>query len=132
MRCRDLTGTWHELHEWFMANNVLVLPRLTGTGPTVRLDGDLAPDRPATAAEIAIVTERVRQIVERFAIPAVYVGKVADDLSGDASTVTVRVMAGGVLHELTLTSLWYVGQDFDLDRVPEPVRAQQSLASAAG
>jgi hypothetical protein len=132
MRCRDLTGTWRELLDWFVANNILVLPRLTGTGPTARLDGDLAPDRPATAAELVTVTDRVRQIIERFRIPVVYVGQVADDLSGEASTVTIRLMAGGVLHELTLTSLWYVDQDFDLDRVPESVATTARLAPAAG
>ncbi|HKT05635.1 MAG TPA: hypothetical protein VJT31_39485 [Rugosimonospora sp.] len=121
MRCADLTGTWSELRAWFDARNVLVLPRLTGNWPVVQLDGDLAPDRPATGAEVASVVERLRQVVDRFAVPAVYVGTVAGESGAELSGVTIRVMAGGILHELTLTAAWYAGYDIDVEQVLVPV-----------
>jgi hypothetical protein len=123
MRCADLTGTWAELRTWLEARNVLVLPRLTGDWPMVRLDGDLAPDRPATATEVASVLERLRQVIDRFAVPAVYVGQAYGETTADPSGVTIRVMAGGILHELTLSAAWYAGFDVDLE---------QSLMPAAG
>lgn len=123
MRCVDLTGTWSELREWFDAKDVLVLPRLTGDGPAVRLDGDLDPDQPATPDEVARVVERLRQVVARFAVPVVYVGQVRGEPDGPASRVTVRVMAGGILHELTLAAAWHSECPFD---------TEQSHVSTAG
>jgi hypothetical protein len=123
MRCTDLTGTWSELRAWLEARNVLVLPRLTGEWPMVRLDDDLAPDRPATTAEVTTVVERLRQVVDRFAVPAVYVGQVHGEPTTEPSGVTIRVMAGGIVHELTLSAAWSAGFDLDLE---------QSLMPAVG
>jgi hypothetical protein len=116
MRCADLTGTWSKLCEWLDARNVLVLPRLTGDGLTVRLDGDLDADRAATPAEVDRIIERLRQVIDRFAVPAVYVGQVCGEPDGDLSGVTVRVMAAGILHELTLDATWHAEDLFDLEQ----------------
>lgn len=118
MRCLDLTGTWTDLQSWFEARDVLVLPRLTGLDPGVRLDCDLSPDRPTTEAEAAGILERLRQVVVRYQVPAVYVGQVRAESTGDLASVTIRVMAGGILHELTLAAAWYVGQHIDYERSP--------------
>jgi hypothetical protein len=123
MRCADLTGTWSELREWLAARNVLVLPRLTGEWPMVRLDDDLPRDRPATAAEVALVVDRLRQVIDRFAVPAVYVGQVPGEPALEPSGVTIRVMAGGIVHELTLSAARYAGFELGLE---------QSLMPAAG
>jgi hypothetical protein len=118
MRCTDLTRTWTELRTWFEGQDVLVLPRLTGLDPGVRLDCDLSPDRPTTEAEAANVLYRLRQVIERYHVPAVYVGQVHAESTGDLASVTVRVMAGGILHELALTAAWYLGQHSEFDRSP--------------
>jgi hypothetical protein len=123
MRCADLTGTWSELRGWLAARNVLVLPRLTGDWPTVRLDDDLPPERAATAAEVDTVVDRLRQVIDRFAVPAVYVGQVPGEPAAEPSGVTIRVMAGGILHELTLSAARYARFDLDLE---------QSLIPAVG
>jgi hypothetical protein len=123
MRCADLTGTWRDLRDWLDARDVLVLPRLTGDWPMVRLDDDLAPDRPATVAEVAMVVDRLRQVIDRFAVPAVYVGQVYGDPAPELGGVTIRVMAGGILHELALSAAWQVGHLLDLE---------QSLLPAVG
>jgi hypothetical protein len=120
MRCADLVGTWEGLLCWFDDRRVLVLPRLTGVGATVRLDGDIGCERPAEPAEVALVLDRLRGVVERFGIPAVYVGQVRVGAAGRLASVTVRAPAGGVIHELTLAAAWYGAQDIDLDRAVFP------------
>jgi hypothetical protein len=118
MRCRDLAGTWDELRAWLQAADVLVLPRLTGVDPGVRLDCDLPAERPATPGEVAIATGRLRAIVERFEVPAVYVGQVRAESSGELASVTVRVMAGGILHELTLAAAPRPGLGVEFEHGP--------------
>jgi len=98
MRCDDLARAWSDLHDWFAQADVLVLPRLEYAGPTARLDADLDPTRPATPAEVTATVDQLRELVRRFEVRAVYVGHAAPD------AVTVRVVAGGVVHELTLVA----------------------------
>ncbi|OLE29442.1 MAG: hypothetical protein AUG44_04025 [Actinobacteria bacterium 13_1_20CM_3_71_11] len=98
MRCGDLGRAWTDLRDWFAEVDVLVLPRLEYAGPTARLDADLDPTRPATPTEVAATVAQVRELVRRFDVRAVYVGHAAPD------AVTVRVVAGGVVHELTLVA----------------------------
>ena len=102
MRCEDLAGTWTDLRAWLADRDVLVLPRLEFTGPTTRLDADVDPTRPATPGEVAAVLERFRAVVTRFEVRAIYVGE-----AGGAAAVTLRVVAGGVVHELTLVATGY-------------------------
>jgi hypothetical protein len=83
----------------------------------VRLDGDIGCELPAQDVEVALVLDRLRAVVDRFGIPAVYVGQVRAGASGELASVTVRAPAGGVVHELALTATWYGRQDIDLDRV---------------
>jgi hypothetical protein len=106
MRCGDLAGTWTGLRDWLTAREVLVLPRLEYAGPTSRLDADVDPTRPATPAEVDAAVARLRELVRRFDVRAVYVGYAGDD-AGELAAVTVRAMAGGVVHELTLVAASY-------------------------
>jgi hypothetical protein len=121
MLCEDLTATWIGLREWFDERDVLVLPRLTGVGASVRLDGDVATERAATHPEISMVIDRLHKVIERYGIPAVYVGRVGSEPSGELATVTIRALACGVVHELTLVSAGYAVPDIDLDRTLFPV-----------
>jgi hypothetical protein len=125
MRCSDLTATWLTLRTWFEERGVLVLPRLTGVGPTVCLECDLAPDlvsdRPATGAELAVAIGRLQRVVERFAVPVVYVGQVRNGPDDGPASVTVRAVAGGIVHELTLVASWYAAEDIDIDRSLFPI-----------
>lgn len=120
MRCGDLDETWTDLVGWLDAAGVLQLPPLEGAALTVRLDADIDPSRPATAEETRRALQRVQAVIERFAVPVVYVSRGIWDrsdewrLSGDRpvprdgpTSVTVRVVAGGVLHELPLVAAWY-------------------------
>ena len=132
MRCSDLARTWTELADWFDRENVLVLPAFRGGEPLARLDDDLDTSRDATPAEIAHVLGRLRAVVERFAIKAVYVRQTTWDADADwvagtglshtalplrngsgpahpgpLTRITVRVLAGGVIHEVLLVAGWY-------------------------
>jgi hypothetical protein len=104
MRCGDITETWGKLREWLEASNVLVLPALEAFGPIVRLDADIEGDRDATPEEQERALGRVTAVVESFGVRAVYVGQTGTD--GPAA-VTIRVMAGGVVHELAMVASWY-------------------------
>jgi hypothetical protein len=117
MRCADLPGTWVSLRGWLDDTGVLILPRLERDGPTVRLDADVDQSRPAAQAELDRVICLLKAVIERFGVPAVYVGQTAWDPADDAfepgvhpgsmAIITIRVMAGGILHELTLVAAWY-------------------------
>lgn len=102
MRCADLTQTWMELSSWFEQNGVLVLPPLRAEGPTVRLDADTDPRYGADPAELERQLARLRAVIEHFRVRAVYV--TSDER---ARAVTIRVVAGGVVHELMLVAGWY-------------------------
>jgi hypothetical protein len=120
MRCGDLDETWAEFGHWLDAAGVLQLPPLEGATLTVKLDADIDPGRPATAEETRRALQRVQAVIERFHVPVVYVTRTVWDrsdewrLGGDRpvprdgpTAITVRVMAGGVLHELPLVAAWY-------------------------
>jgi hypothetical protein len=100
MRCSDVHETWAGLHDWLDQAGVFVLPPLRGVQAGVRLDADLtgrghpetSRDRPE---DLAVALDRVRALVTRFAVQAVYVGR------GDHS-VTLRFVVDGIIHELTL------------------------------
>jgi hypothetical protein len=111
MRCDDLAGTWAALISWFDAHGVLVLPSLSCDLPVVRLDSDLAP-RFAADEALGLAVGRVKALVERFDARAVYVNRVGADTAAhnggrEMSIVTMRVVGGGVVHELTLVAAWY-------------------------
>jgi len=111
MRCDDLVGTWAALISWFDAHGVLVLPRLSGALPVVRLDADLGPLLAADEALVRAVA-RVKALVERFDARAVYVNRVGAETAAhnggrEMSIVTMRILGGGVVHELTLVAAWY-------------------------
>src|SRR5690242_13886096 len=98
MRCDDLAGTWAALISWFDAHAVLVLPRLSGDLPVVRLDADLGPLLAADEA-LTLAVGRVKALVERFDARAVYVNRVGSDTAEhnggrEMSIVTVRVVGG--------------------------------------
>lgn len=112
MRCDDLTGTWSGLRAWLASADVLVLPRLEYAGPTARLDAEVDPTRPATPAEVDATVATLRELVRRFDVRAVYVGY-AGDAADVPAAVTVRVVAGGVVHELTLVAAGYAVLDDD-------------------
>jgi hypothetical protein len=110
MLCVDLVEAWTELRDWLDRAGVLILPRLEANGPTVRLDADLAAARPATRAEVARIMGRLRAVVERFEARAVYVTQTGVDSVPDPdepASLCVRVVAGGVVHELSLVAAWY-------------------------
>jgi hypothetical protein len=100
MRCVDLAETWIELSAWFDRNGVLVLPHLRADGPSARLDADARPG--AERAELDRQLDRLRAIIEHFGVRAVYVTR-----DEPLSAVTIRVVAGGVVHELMLVADWY-------------------------
>lgn len=100
MRCADLTGTWIELSAWFDRNGVLVLPHLRADAPTVRLDGDASAD--TDHGELDRQLDRLRMIIKHFGVRAVYVTR-----EERSSAITIRVVAGGVVHELMLVADWY-------------------------
>ena len=112
MRCDDLPRTWQELHDWFADAGVLVLPRLEFTGPGTRLDADVDPARPATPDELAMVLARLRAVVSHLGARVAYVGQVDDrrlapGAEPEVAAVTIRIVAGGVVHELALIATWY-------------------------
>jgi hypothetical protein len=122
MRCADIAETWGGLRDWLEASGVLVLPALEGGSPIVRLDADVASDRDATPDEVSRSIGRLQAVIERFGVPAVYVGHTAWDPEDEwaleagksptarpdgPTAVTVRVMAGGVVHELPMVAAWY-------------------------
>lgn len=100
MRCADLAGTWTELSAWFDRNGVLVLPHLRVDGPSARLDADARPG--ADRAELDRQLDRLRMITKHFGVRAVYVTR-----DEPLSALTIRVVAGGVVHELMLVADWY-------------------------
>jgi hypothetical protein len=83
MRCAELDNTWGELESWFVRTGVLVLPIFRGSGPLVRFDDDLAPSREATDHEMGLVVARLRSVVERFDLRAVYVHRTTWDADND-------------------------------------------------
>jgi hypothetical protein len=112
MRCADLVDTWADLCGWFERHRVLVLPQLSSTQPLVRLDADLDHAGTAGADEVARAVDRLRAVIEHFDVRAVYVRETAaglgDGIRRDPGAVTVRLVAGGVVHELNLFASWYV------------------------
>ena len=102
MRCSDLNQTWIELNSWFDRNGVLVLPHLRAEGPSVRLDADTDPSRSGDPVELARQLDRLRKIIVHFGVRAVYVSR--DEQAG---LLTIRVVAGGVVHQLMLVADWY-------------------------
>jgi hypothetical protein len=117
MRCVDLVGTWAGLSSWLDRAGVLVLPRMEGAGPLVRLDADIDPTRPAGPDDLARVVGRLRAVVERFGVPAVYVTQTIwypydepEPAAGTLASLTIQVFAGGVLHELMMVAASYAAQ----------------------
>jgi hypothetical protein len=136
MRCTDLGRTWNELADWLDRSDVLVLPVFRGGEPIARLDDDLDRSRDATAAEIDQVLGRLRAVIGRFGIRAVYVRQTTWDAdtdwaagaglshaplplgsgaapasSGPLTRVTLRVLAGGVVHEVPMVAGWYAAAE---------------------
>jgi hypothetical protein len=117
MRCPDLAATWAELTGWFDRREILVLPQLClpqlGTAPlVVQLDGDVDQGRTASPADAELITGRLRAVIEQFGVRAVYAsatgGIPGDEMRKGPGAVTVRVVAGGVVHELNLFASWYI------------------------
>jgi hypothetical protein len=105
MRCANLTRTWTDLECWFHGRDVLVLPALVANLPLVRLDSDCAD------ADVALT--RLRQLIDHFAVRAVYVERIVSNPDGDSvncepAVLTLRVLAAGAVHELKLFAAWYV------------------------
>jgi hypothetical protein len=96
VRCADLAETWADLTTWFAERGVLVLPQLCADQPVVRLD----TDRTADPGQL------LRAIIDRFDLRAVYVHHLAGG-EPDPTIITVRAVAGGVVHELVLCAAWY-------------------------
>jgi len=111
MRCADLADTWTGLLEWFDQRGVLVLPPLTAETLLVRLDADVDQKRTATPAEVGRAADRLRAVIEHFGVRAVYVQQTPSPSPGrvcpEPAVITMRVVAGGVVHELTLFAAWY-------------------------
>jgi hypothetical protein len=111
MRCADLADTWTGLLEWFDQREVLVLPPLSADTLLVRLDADVDQKRTATPAEVERATDRLRAVIEHFGVRAVYVQQTPSPSPGRVSpepaVIIMRVVAGGVVHELTLFAAWY-------------------------
>jgi hypothetical protein len=117
IQCADLGDTWGSLRGWLDEAGVLILPRLERDGPAVRLDADADRSRPATAADLDRVIGLLKAVIARFGVRAAYVAETAWDQHDDAigpgarpgslAIVTIRVVAGGVVHELTLAATWY-------------------------
>jgi hypothetical protein len=127
MRCPDLAATWADLTDWFDRHEILVLPQLSAGPLVVQLDADVDQDATAGSVEMALVTGRLRSVIEQFGVRAVYVRQAGPvpvgpppvgagpvgAVPGDAvrrgpGEVTVRVVAGGVVHELNLFASWYI------------------------
>lgn len=109
MRCADLGGTWAELECWLDTRDVLVLPPLVANLPLVRLDADCLGE-PADADR---VIHRLHRVVEHFATRAVYVERILGTrpdrpTEREIAVLTVRILAGGAVHELKLFASWYV------------------------
>jgi hypothetical protein len=136
MRCDDLAGTWNDLVVWFDVHRVLVLPQLVSSLPVVRLDAEVpgqtgagagvrrlkavverfearavyahlpaaAEGRAGAAADAAAVEAALEAAVEATVEATVEVGRAE---AREWTMVTVRVPAGGVVHELTLIAAWY-------------------------
>jgi hypothetical protein len=111
MRCANLAETWAELLAWFDQRGVLVLPPLSADTLLVRLDADVDQKRTATPDEVARSCARLRAVIEHFGVRAVYVQQTPSPSPGqvcpDPAVITARVVAGGVVHELTLFAAWY-------------------------
>lgn len=111
MRCVDLARTWTDLRHWLDESDIMVLPPLTADGPLVRLD-DAAAVEPVCPADPADAVRRLQRVIERFAVTAVYVGqkswaRTPVPAPGELTSVEVRVLAAGVIHELQLVAAWY-------------------------
>ena len=96
VRCSDLAETWADLTRWFADHGVLVLPELCANQPVVRLDTEGSADP----------GQLLRAIIDRFDLRAVYVHHLRGD-EPDPAIITVRAVAGGVVHELVLCAAWY-------------------------
>lgn len=111
MRCADLAETWNGLLTWFDQRGVLVLPQLSADTLLVRLDADVDQKRTATPEEVARAADRLRAVIDHFGVRAVYVQQTPSPSPGRAcaepAVITARVVAGGVVHELTLFAAWY-------------------------
>ena len=112
MRCPDLAATWTDLTGWFQQHGILVLPPLCAGPPVVQLDADVDPGGTANPAELDRVTSRLRAVIEHFGVRAVYVhetgGIPGDEVRKGPGSITVRVVASGVVHELNLFASWYI------------------------
>jgi hypothetical protein len=112
MRCPDLAATWTELTNWFDQHEILVLPQLSSAPLVVQLDRDVDQGGTAGSADMKLVTDRLRAVIEQFGARAVYVnttgGIPGDEMRKGPGAVTVRVVAGGVVHELNLFASWYI------------------------
>jgi len=112
MRCPDLAVTWTDLTGWFHRNGILVLPQLCPGPLVVQLDADVDHGGTATPEEIERVTGRLRAVIEHFGVRAVYVNETGeitgDDVRQGPGSITVRVVASGVVHELNLFAPWYI------------------------
>jgi hypothetical protein len=112
MRCPDLAATWADLTDWFDRHGILVLPQVSAGPLVVRLDADVDQNATAGPAELDRVTGRLRAVIEQFGVRTVYVRRVGgvpgDEMRHGPGEVTVRVVAGGVVHELSLSASWYV------------------------
>ncbi len=120
MRCANLVDTWAALRRRLEQRDVLILPALSANLPLVRLDGDEAHDPDG----LDRVLDRMHLLIERFGVRAVYVERIGGG-PDDLAVLTVRILAGGVVHELKLFAAWYV--DFlqlspDAEFVPAPNR----------
>jgi hypothetical protein len=110
MRCADLAETWNDLLAWFDQRGILVLPQLSADTLLVRLDADVDQKRTATPEEVARAADRLRAVIDHFGVRAVYVQQTPNPSPGrvcDPAVITARVVAGGVVHELTLFAAWY-------------------------
>jgi hypothetical protein len=111
MRCADLAETWTGLLAWFDQRGVLVLPQLSAETLLVRLDADVDQKRTATPEEVARAADRLRAVIDHFGVRAVYVQQTPSPSPGspcaEPAVITMRVVAGGVVHELTLFAAWY-------------------------
>jgi hypothetical protein len=113
MRCVDLAQTWTELHGWLDRAGIMVLPPLVADGPLVRLD-DAAAVEPVCPRDPTAAIRRLQSVIELFAVPAVYVGQRSwartpggTPEPAELTSLTVRVLAVGVIHELRLVAAWY-------------------------
>jgi hypothetical protein len=118
MHCANLVDTWADLRAWLEQRDILILPGLAANLPLAKLDADStgSPD------DLDRIVDRLHTLIDHFVVRAVYV----DRLYGrpnELALLTVRVLAGGVVHELKLFAVWYV--DFlklssDPEFVPAP------------